>query len=269
MDKTLSDQIDLMALLAKAYRGIKRNLVLFVALPAVGVGLALVISFNAKDQYSSSMMISTDLISKQELEFIIDALAAADSIMPGLTAEEARQLTGLRFTVENKIEHIALRKDVSVDHEIVFLQITAHVTDPQIFPSLERKILRYINTIEPIVQNRRRQEFLNREMIAKIDSEISKLNGISREPTSKAMAGYINPASMFAKTVELFEDRTEREARLRDVASVHLTKGFGSLMKDAKLPRTIICILGFMGGLFLFVLIMFAQYFNQYNRSLK
>jgi hypothetical protein len=269
MDKNLSDEIDLMELLAKAYRSIKRHLALFIALPLAGAAIALLISFNAQDKYSSSMMVSTDLISKNEAEFIVKELEAADSIMPGLTLEEARRLINLKFTVDSKIERIPVRNEVVIDREVIFLKITAEVTDPSIFPSLEKKLMRYMNSIDPVVQNRKRQELLHHKMIAKLDSEIVTLDGIRRQSDSRAMAGYINPASLFSKTVELYEDRTQRELRLQDIANVHLTKGFGSLMKDSRLPRAITCIMGIIGGFFLFVFIMFVQYFNKYNRSLN
>jgi hypothetical protein len=268
MDKKQPDEIDLMELLAKAYRSIKRHMVLFIALPVTGAALALVISFNAKDQYSSSMMISTDLISRNEAEFIVKELSAADSL-PGLTTKEAERLLNLKFTVESKIEKIALRNEVVIDREVVFLKITAEVRDPSIYPSLETKLIHYMNTIEPVVQNRKRQEFLHRKMITKIDSEIVKLDNIRRQADNKTIAGYMNPASLYAKTVELYEDRTQREIRLQDLAGVHLTKGFGSLMKDSRMSRVVICGMGIIGGLFLFVVIMFVQFFNRYNRSLK
>jgi len=269
MDKNLSDEIDLMELLAKAYRNIKQHWVLFITLPLAGMAVALLFSFGGQEKYSSSMMLSTDLIGKNEAEFIVKELEAADSIMPGLSTEEAMRLTNLKFTVESKIESIPVRNEVVVDREIVFVKITAEVTDPSIFPSLEKKIMRYMNSIDPVVQNRKRQEFLHRKMITKIDSEIVMLDNIRQQSDSRAMAGYMNPASLFTKTVELYEDRTQRQLRLQDMTSVHLTKGFGSLMKDSRTPRTIISIIGIIGGLFLFVFIMFIQYFNKYNRSLN
>lgn len=269
MDKNLPDEIDLMELLAKAYRTIKQNLILFIALPIVGAALALLISYNSGDKYSSSMMVSTDLISKNEAEFIVKELEAADSILPGLTTEEFQRMKSLRFTVESKTEKVVGRNAVVVDREVVFLKITAETTDPAIFPSLKIKLLRYVNSIDPIRQKRKQQEFLNRKMIAKIDSEIVKIDDIRRHVDSRAMAGYMNPAALFAQTVELYENRTERELRLRDLSSVRLTKGFGSLTKTSSLPRSIMLAMGFIAGLFAFVLIMFVQYFNKYNSSLK
>jgi hypothetical protein len=269
MDKNLPDEIDLMELLAKAYRSIKRHLILFITLPLGGAAVALLISFNGTDKYSSSMMLSTDLISKNEAEFIVKELEAADSIMPGLTHEEAQRLLNLRFTVESKIEKIPMTKDVAVDREVVFLKITAEVTDPSIYPSLERKLMRYMNSIDPVVQNRKRQEFIHKKMIAKLDSEIVILDGIRKQSDSRAMAGYMNPASLFSKTIELYEDRTNREMRLEDLGSVRLTKGFGSLMKDSRLSRPVVGALGFFAGLVAFILIMFVQSFNKYNSSLK
>lgn len=258
-----------MELLAKAYRGIKRHWILFFSLPLVGAIVGLLIFYSGEDKYDSSMMISTDLISKNEAEFIVKELQAADSVMPGLTPEEAHRLVSLQFVVDSKVENVPLPNGTSFGRDVIFLKITAEVTDPAIYPALEVKLMKYMNSIDPIRQNRKRQEFLNRKIITKIDSELVLLNGIRQHASSQTMAGYNDPASLFSASVDLYEARMLREVRIDEMTSVHLTKGFGSLMKKSRMSRTTTCVLGFVAGLFAFVVIVFVQYFNRYNRALK
>ncbi|WP_333820777.1 hypothetical protein [Ohtaekwangia sp.] len=260
--KTSSDEIDLMELLAKGYRAIKQNLLLFTVLPIIGVIVALWLGYNSSDKFSSSMMITTDLLSATEARFIFDELGKADSL-PGLSREEAHKLLVLNFEVQqdNIESRDALRN--------IYVKATAIVTDPSIFPALEKTIVNYINTVGPVVKTRNSRELFYKEMIKKIDGEIASMDQIKKQTDSRAMASYIDPSDMFSKTVELFKERTDNEIRLHDIETVHITKGFGTLMKDAKLPKILVGLAGFGVGMLLAIVLMFIKFFNDYNRALK
>ena len=114
--KMNSDEIDLMELLARVYRAFKRNLLLVIILPVSGVIFTLSLAYNSGDKFSSSMMITTDLLSANEARFIFDELEKADSV-PGLSSEEKKKLLGLNFDVDQG-EQIDKTKQV-------YLKITA------------------------------------------------------------------------------------------------------------------------------------------------
>jgi hypothetical protein len=268
MDKKISDEIDLMELLADAYYVIKRNFILFLVLPVAGAIIAVTNSYRGPDRYSSSMMVSTDLIGEKEAEFIARELGAADS-MPGLTRLDRQKLLSLGFAVDSKIEKAITNKGMVADREVVFLTITAQVTDPSIFPSLETSVVRFVNSIDAIEQPRKRQEFLHRQVITKIDSELVILKGIHENADSKTMAGYMNPGDLFEKTLEIYENRAEREARLQYLSSVTLVKGFSSLAKSANLSSKFAGAVGAGVGLLLFAFIVFVRYFIGYVNSRK
>ncbi|HEY9044586.1 MAG TPA: hypothetical protein VIN08_01760 [Ohtaekwangia sp.] len=260
--KTSSDEIDLMELLAKLYRTVKRNILIFIILPAIGVIIALWLAYNSSDKFSSSMMITTNLLSANEARFIFDELGRADSI-PGLTKDEENKLLVMNFEVQqdNIDEKEAIRN--------IYVKATAVVTDPSIFPALEKTIVGYLNSVDPLVETRRDRELFYKQMIQKIDSEIASMDQIKKQTDSRVMASYIDPSDLYAKTVELFKERTENEIQLRDIETVHVTKGFGTLMKDAKLPKILVALSGFGVGLLLAIVLMFVKFFNDYNRALK
>ncbi|SKC38512.1 hypothetical protein [Ohtaekwangia koreensis] len=258
--KTQSDEIDLMELLARVYRAIKHNLLIFTILPIAGMIFTISMAYNSDDKFSSSMMITTDLLSINEAKFIFDELEKADSI-PGLSGDERKNLLALNFDVEQGEQN---DKTKSVN-----LKVTAIVKDPKAFPSLEKEIVQYLNSVDPVIRNRRDQQIYYKQMIEKIDGEIAFMDQIKKQTDSKSMASYVDPSDLYAKTVDLFKIRTESEIKLNNIQSVHVAKGFGSLIKDAKAPKFIAAIVGFVGGLVIATLLLFIKFFNDYNRVLK
>lgn len=252
--KMNSDEIDLMELLARAYRAFKRNLVLFIILPVSGIIFTLSLAYKSGDKFSSSMMITTDLLSENEAKFIFNELEKADSI-PGLSNKEKEKLVRLNFDVEHG------------EQKQVYLKITAVVTDPAIFPTLEKTVVRYLNSVEPVVRNRQNQELFYKQMIAKIDGEIAAMDQVKQK--TEAMASYVDPSELYAKTVDLFRVRTESEIKLKSINNVQVTKGFGSLIKDVKMSKVMVAAAGLVLGFVVAVLLLFIKFFNNYNRALK
>lgn len=252
--KVHSDEIDLMELLARVYRAIKRNLLLFTVLPVIGVIFTLSLAYNSSDKFSSSMMITTDLLSENEAKFIFDELEKADSI-PDLSNKEKEKLVRLNFDVEHG------------EQKQVYLKITAVVTDPAIFPTLEKTVVRYINSVEPVMRSRQNQELYYKQMIAKIDGEIAAMDHVKQK--TEAMASYVDPSELYSKTVDLFKIRTESEIKLKSISTVQVAKGFGSLIKDAKLSKVMVAAAGLVLGFVVAILLLFIKFFNNYNRALK
>jgi hypothetical protein len=258
-----SDEIDLMELLARGYRGIKNNILLFITLPLAGISIALLIFYITGESYASSMMVTTDLISASESKFISEELDN-ESTMLGLTLDEAKKVKSITFKIEKEAPPLT-KLEIREYREYVFFAITAEVSDPAIFPILEKKILVYLDSLEPVIEKREREKSLNLRMIEKIDQEIAMMDNIKTHVDSKVITSSTDPSNLFAKAVELFQDRTEREIRLKEIESVHLTKGFSSLIKDAKIAKSVYVAIGFVGGMVVFVLIMFVRFFNRYN----
>jgi uncharacterized protein YacL len=104
-------------------------------------------------------------------------------------------------------------------------------------------------------------------MIAKIDNEIAAMDQVKQK--TDAMASYVDPSELYAKTVELFRIRTESEIKLKNINTVHVAKGFGSLIKDARLSKMLAAAIGLALGFVIAILLLFIKFFNDYNRALK
>jgi hypothetical protein len=265
--KTVSGEIDLMELLAKGYRAVKANLLVFIILPLAGLVLMFSLSFRSGNKYASSMMITTNLLSENEAKFIFEELGRADSI-PGLSEEESKKLVSLKFEVEKGLSIGTNDPKLASNGQMVYLKIIANVTDPSVFPAIEKKLIAYLNNVGPVMQNRKNLEIFYKSVIQKIDHEIAAMDQI-KSSDKNALANYVDPANLFAKTVELYKERVDNEVKLKNIESVQVAKGFGSLIKDSKMPKVIVAMVGLLMGLALATFLMFVRYFNSYNRSLN
>lgn len=250
----VEDEIDLMDLAAKGYRAFRKNIVLFIVLPLTGLGIALLISYSSSDKYSSSMMIETDLLTSNEANFIINELDETDSI-PGISKKRDKELIDLKFEVAGSDQN-------------VYIKVTAYVTNPRLFPYLEKIIVNYLNGTRPVYRMRQDRGQFYRNMIKEIDDELGSIEEIKKQTDAKTIAAYLSPSDLFAKTVELQEKRAQYEMNLRQISTVHVVKGFQSLAKDAKLKKPIVAIIGFIVGGLTALIIVFLKSFNNYYKSL-
>lgn len=253
------EEIDIMALLAKGYASFKRHIILFILLPLAGLGIALALAFSSPEKFSSSMMIETDLLTPNEAKFIVKELEKSDSI-PGIGTQSDKKIVDLSFDIPEN--------ESSTNPAEVYLTITVTVKDPKIFPYLEQLFIDYLNGTDPVVRTRRKREVFYKNMIGKIDEEISSMERIKQQGDNKTIANYLSPADLYDKTVQLYEKRMGYEIQLQDLHSVRIVKGFQSLVKDARLAKPVVAIIGFIVGFLSVVVILFIKAFNKYYSSM-
>jgi outer membrane lipopolysaccharide assembly protein LptE/RlpB len=254
---TSTDEIDLLKLIMDGYRTLRKNLALLIVCSLLGILTAVALIYLAKNKYSSSMMITTDLLSQSEAEFIFNELDRTDSV-PGLNKHQGRSIKNLSFSVEDNPED-----------KTVYLKVNAEVITAEIYPVLEDVILDYLNKTNPVVRNRKERTMIYNEMLKKIDEEIAGMEAVKKQTDTKAFASFISPADLYTKTVELYQKRTEIKAGLEHIQSIHLVKGFGSLMKETKMAMHIAGFIGFVSGIFLALIIIFIRFLDNYSKAHK
>jgi len=258
--KTSGQDIDLLELLSKCYRTLKNNLILVILCPILGIAAGLILSSVSPETVKASMMVTTTLISEDEAKFFIEQLDHADSIH-GLSKEQEKGVLRIDYQVS---------KGKEIDDIVpIYLKITTVITSKSLLPTLQAALIDYLNRAEPIRRHRREREFFYKEMIRKIDLELNALDQVKGQVNDKSKATFLDPSDLFAKGVELYEQRVKYEIGLEDVRSVHVVKGFESLVMNATWSRTFCALAGFLFGLILLAVVLFAKYFNGYYRDFE
>jgi hypothetical protein len=260
MAKFDSEEVDLLDLLASFLAALKRNLIFTIGLPLIGVLIALAVSYKSRDLFESALLIETSLLSENECKFIFNQLNKVGTI-PGLSGAERNQVAWFRFDMLKGPTAAQITTDLK--EESLFMEVTARVYNQEVFPSLEKAVVRIINENPSVVRHRIERERFYSEMIAKIEREIASMEEVKAVPGNK-VADYINPAELYAGSVKLYKEKILFEIRRDQIKSVQLIKGFDSLTIDAKQSKVVVAIIGFSIGFACLCLFLFMQFFIRY-----
>jgi hypothetical protein len=264
MAKIENDEVNLLDVLASFMAALKKNLALTILLPIIGVLIALGVSYNSRDLFESSLLIETSLLTENECTFLFNQLDKV-GIVPGLTEEEDREVSGFRFAISKNNDNDATKSELSqLGEKSLYLEVTARVYNQKVYPSLEKAIVKFINESPSVVRHRNDREKFYGAMIKKINTEIQAMEEIKKNVDITKQATYMNPSELYYRSVSLFKEKIQYEIRQEEIKAVHLIKGFDSLTIDAKKSKMMVALTGFAIGVAVLFLVLFIKFFARY-----
>lgn len=265
MEKSQSDEIDLLELAASFFASLKRNIWITVLFPLSGILLALIFSWQSNDLLESSILVETSLLTEKECKFLFDQLDKA-GVVPRLTAEQDRKVVSFKFEVSKNDGPIINGKNAFLSNKSVFLQVSVKVSDVSVFPALEKALVEFINESGFVTRHRSERQKFYSDMIKRIDQEIALMDEVKSQVNSSTQATSLNPSDLYANTIRLYEDKIEYEIKLKEIEVVHLVKGFDSLTVDAKMIKLVVASIGFVIGFIILCIVLFLKFFVRYYR---
>jgi len=154
----------------------------------------------------------------------------------------------------------------------LFLVVTVRVFSNTILPDLQDGIVRYIGQNDfAKVRTEEKRRFYN-ELIAKVDEEIQKLEGVKQKISDGAYRSsngvvMMNPSDPYTETVALFRDKLAYEELLRLVNSVQVVEGFSALNRHVSPKLSLLLPAGLLAGLILAFLILGLRYVISLSRQ--
>ena len=257
MANSISEEINLLDLLARFLTILKKKLLLSILFPIAGTTAGLLISYFSGDRYESTLLVETSLLSENECNFLFGQLNKVGSI-PGLTVEEKEALVDMSFKVYRN------GSDDELNEKSLFIELTARVSNKEVFPSLQKAWLNVINQHPSVSRHRHEREKYYDQMISKIDEEIQSMETVKKEISGNIQATYLNPAELYARSVLLQKERIQYEIRREQVKVVHLINGFDSLSVELKPSRLLPAAVGFAVGFLLLCVFLLVKFFVQY-----
>jgi len=269
MEKNRPDQeIDLLELLAKFFSALRKNVILTIACPLLGIALAVLIAKIKKESTHAEMMIVTDLLTEGEAKFLTEQLSSADTV-PGINEQQRRNIGNLKYEVIKGEFPIITDKTTLIGKVPVYIQIKAETSDKKVLPVLQNVLVNYINGAEPVIKERRERKAFYINMIQKIDLELAAIEEVKKNIDSRTQATYLNPSELFSETVTLYDRKLNYQRGLKEIESIQIVKGFGSLSKGAGFPMTYYIVFGVFGGIIILSILMFIGYFANYYRNFE
>lgn len=265
MKQTRYEEIDLVELLAKSIRALKRHALLITICLALSIGFAVWLWFTSPRVYESRMMIYSSILTEsycQELAENLNALvrdgnSSALANRLKLTVEQAAALR--KVNMEGALEGAV----PEVDRWAIV--VTVRVTDNAILPDLEAGIVEYIagNDFVKVRTDEKKRTY--QELIARVAEEIEKLEAVKQRILQGAYSSpqgvvMMNPSEAYARTVQLVKEKLELEEKLRLVNSVQVVEGFIPLNRPISPRLSLLLVGGFVGGIIAFLLIIGFRY---------
>lgn len=258
MAKNQSEEINLLELLANCYALLRKNVLMLIVVPMVGVLGGVIYHFSASDVWESSIMMETSLMTVQEAEFLFDQLKNVKPL-PGLTEDQKKKVRKLTYKVLP--EHA---QPSSLSEQSVYVKITARVATKEIFPLIENALTVIVNESPAVVRHRTERGQFYDEMIKRIDTEISGMEEVKSQISAKSQAAFLNPSHLYSQTVDLFREKESLEMRKKEIETIHLAKKFDSLSFEGKPSLIVLVVLGFIAGSVLLAIALFLRFFYDY-----
>jgi hypothetical protein len=260
--RPLNQEIDLLKLLAKTYRIIKKNIVLVIVCPALGLLLGfLYVKFSSQPKLSnnvgqSSLMIATDLLSENEANFLCNYLISSDSL-PGITTNQKESVVSLAYEV---------KKEQVRDRVLVFIKLSATVTQQAILQTLQDGVVKYFTLSEPVTRQRSLKEKLYKSMIKKLDDEIMGLEEMKAKK-EKMSTILVDP---YSQSADLYERKLNYQNALAS-SPIYVVKGFGPVVPiiTTSSPKLLYIMLGLVSGFIVLMIILFVRFFSAYYKQFE
>ena len=253
MDRNASQDISLLELITASYRTLRRNLMLTVLLPFAGVAVGIAYHYASSDRFQASMLIETSLLTEQEGNFLLDQIDEVESL-PGISDEDNEKVLRVKFDI--------LEGNVSDDPEYrtILVKATARVTDPAIFPVLQTAVVSLMDSTDIVRLHRKERQGYYLSLISKIDDELKAMENVKTQVSGNVQATFLNPALLYKQTIELFREKAKLHMRVDEISSIRVVKEFDSLLAHKKLSLPITVVLGFVCGIALLILALFAKF---------
>lgn len=265
MKEKPQDEIDLIELLARFIRMLRRNIVLISISVAVCLAISIWALVTLPKVYESRMIIYSDILTESycdQLAMNLNALVQDRNFE--LLAERLKISEDQAATLRN-VEMEGVLEGAATEAERLVIVVEVRLVDNSVLPDLQEGIVQYMTEKDFVKTRTEEKRRFYQELIARVGQEIEKLEVVKQKITDgdyRQVSGMVmvNPADVYAQTVELFKNKLMLEEELRLVSSVQLVEGFSPLNRPVSPKLSILLPAGLVAGLLVAFLIIGLRY---------
>lgn len=266
------DEIDLVELLARFVRVLRRNAVLLLTCVVITLGIAVWVGLTAPKVYESRMMLYTSILTESYCEQLAMNLRA-------LIRDENYELLAKRLKISadqaSKLREVEIEGALEVapsEMDRNFIVVVIRTLDNSILPDLQEGIMKYISQKDFVKVRTEEKKRFYEGLIARVGEEIGKLEDVKQRISAgdyRQVSGMVmvNPADVYKQTVELYREKFTLEEELRLVNSVQLVEGFSPLNRHVSPKLSLLLPAGLVSGFLLAFLIMGLRYVTSLARQ--
>jgi small basic protein len=261
----LSDEIDLLELLAKIVITIKGNILSIIIAFVIGSILGLCYYQFVPKTYESQMLISSDILTESYSKALVEDINklvkeksfTTISTKLNISEQEASKLG--KLGIKNGLE----KSDGIKEEDKNYLQINVQSSDNTIWSNLQNGLINFLesNDYAKIRIDQKRKYYV--QIIQRIDIELVDLaelkNNISSGKMSQSSKDNLilfDPTTVNTKILELNKEKINLQNELETVNGVQLVEGFTVFEKPVSPKLSISLVAGASVGLFFVALII-------------
>lgn len=266
------DEIDLKDLLKTIIRALERGTKTVILSVLLGGVLGMAYFFYTSITYSSSMVISSDILVLANIQALFEPFG--ELIEENDTIAIAERL---------RIDNLAAAKIKKLKVEGVFdgentgyCEIITTVTDNSILSQLQEGILTFLENNEFVKRRVAIREDKFNTLIDKINKDIEGVDSLKTKVQGSSLFGssslgsnvlMMEPANLFRVSMEMAERKQDLLGQLALNDSIELFRGFTPSAKPSS-PSWIVCLVtGLAGGLIIGFAILFFKEMDRYVRT--
>jgi hypothetical protein len=261
------DDLDLLNLIQKKIAFISRFKIILLIFFVIGLSAGLFLYFSSPKQYSTRLIVHPWFISNQDEIEIIDNWK---NMLAKGEKEQLASLMNCNINVIKKLNSIGaeeILKTYVTNNPNGFL-INVSVTDTSILDDLQSGIMYGLNNGPYIRDKIEIKRAKDKELIAKVNAEIEKLNttknfidSMIRTRNGNSSSLLIDISRINAEWIDLNEKLLGYQEDLKFLSGIQILEGFhkgkpvrSGLLKFSVLGMAAGCFIGYMIALFLYIL---------------
>lgn len=267
-----NDEIDLKDLLKKTIRALERGTITIILSVLLGAILGLAYFFYSSTTYSSSMVISSDILVLSNIQALFDPFEDLIGDKDSTTIADRLNINKEDAAKIKKFEVEAIFGSENTGN----CEIIVTVTDISVLPQLEEGILNFLENNKFVKRRVALREEKYNALLEKIDNDIKGIDSLKTKVQGSNLFGastmgsnvlMMEPANLFRVSLEMAERRQDLLGQLALNDSIELFRGFTPSSKPSS-PSWILCLVGgLVGGLIIGFTILFFKEIDRYVRS--
>ena len=259
-----TDEIDLRELFLRLVLITKRNFWLIAAFFALGTALGTLYYALAPKEYTSEMVLNSDILKESYVDgagdllddMISDKNTVLVSSMLGITPEEVGKIKSINF------RNTETSRDK--EKEDFFLTVTVKVYDQNVLPALGKGIVGYLENNDFAKSRVEQRKIFYEKLIQKLEEEVASLENFKTSFYS-GTAGFLeknktgvlmNPTDINARIIELTREKVSYQNELINVRGIEIVQNFVPSVHPSWPKKSISLSAGAFVGLFMVAMLI-------------
>jgi hypothetical protein len=256
--KSSREEIDILEVVAKVIDQMRATLLLTIILPLAGGLGGFLIAQKAPTKVKSDMMVTTDLLSEEQCNFLLNQFETS-TIISDVTPELPNDFISITHEIIRPYRYIA-------DDRTVHIQISLTLNDKRSFPTFQHALLDFLENSPAATSRKKAIQEYDAKIIQGIDHELAEIEKIKGNVSGKDKLNSLNAANLYLETISLLDKKLKLETRIGSGKVFMVVDGFKNMVNER--PSILISTLvGLGAGIFLLFMFLAMRYFNAYYRN--